>query len=426
MIMVKNPWWMLNSALLLLLLVLLAIILFIRPTVPTSASLKPIVGETLEVATARRIDLSQIYRNDLFGTHVEAQMIEEKKEQKPEVVVPLPPPPQPAALVQQQIPQFLPPLAVSVKGIMYSSHELDNRAIIADAKSRRESLYRLGDKILDAEIIYIGNNKVMFIRSNGQQETIFVTPEDAQNDPLYRQRKPGEAVARRISDNDYILYSDVFKQRLPTMAQFLDSFDITTAWEQGKILGVRIGKLGTDSVATSLGLQQADIVTAINGISLINTENRTRVFHVLAQADPGTVVDVTVLRAGQPVSYRYTLQEKEAESDEEMGPLPRTFIPRDVAQAIPAPQMPEKAQLPTAGSAYFATDEPQAEQARSEQQTTEQPVATPLPLAENLVEPQEQQKLLSMGNPLELIQKRDRESMMAFGGRNAMLEPAQP
>lgn len=434
---IKNPWWILNSAFVALLLVLLAIILLIRPSAPASTSLNAVLGEASTAATARRIDLSQIYRNDLFGTHIEQQELAETKEQKPEVVVPLPPPPQPAAIVQQQIPQFLPPLALSIKGIMYSNNELDNRAIIADTKSRREALYRLGDKLLDAEIIYIGNNKVMFIRSNGQQETLFVTAEDAQHDPIYRQRKLGEQVARKMSETDYILYPDIFKERITTMAQFLDSLDITTAWEQGKILGLRVGKLGFDSIAPSLGLQPADIVTAIDGIPLLNTENRTKVFHALTAADLGKVIEVKLLRSGQPISYRYTLQEKDEDftQDLEQVSLARTFIPREIAQAIPAPQMQAQApqalpeQTAAVGAPYFATEQPLTEPSQTEpqvaQSTTEQSSTEQSPVDLSSAVPQEQPKLGSIGNPLEQIQKRDRESMMAFGGRNAMLEPAQ-
>lgn len=438
MMMIKNPWWILNSALAFLFVLLLVIILFTRPSIPASASLVPVARE-MEAGAARHVDLIQIYRNDLFGTVGEQQFAEEKQEKKPEVVVPLPPPPQAAALVQPQMPQFLPPLAVTIKGIMYSTNELDNRAIIADAKSKREGLYRLGDKILDAEIIYIGNSKVMFIRSNGQQETLFVTQQDAQSDPLYRQRSPGEVVAKRLSETDYALYLDVFKERITAMAQFLDALNITTAWDQGKIVGLRVGRFGPESIATSLGLQQADIITSINGVSLINTENRTKIFHDLAKAEVGKVVEVTVLRAGQPITYRYMLQEKEAGEEQEGAPLAQTFIPREIAETVPAAQEqpfaePLPTQLPTEGVAFFGTEseaerfpvvQQQASPLPSEsvptgQTPTELPVQTAEPLTTGVQNP------LAMGNPLDLIQKRDRESMMAFGGRNAMLEPVQP
>ena len=64
----------------------------------------------------------------------------------------MPPPPvvKPAALVEIKPVQFLEPLAITLKGIMYSSDEQHNRAIIADNKSEAQKLYKVGDALEDA------------------------------------------------------------------------------------------------------------------------------------------------------------------------------------------------------------------------------------------------------------------------------------
>lgn len=314
----KSPLWILNSAFAILLLVLIAIIFIFRPQRPARTSLTPTGTPPIGRAETPTVDPSQIYKNDLFDTHAQEPGITPQEAQPKKTVVPTPPAPRQAVVTTPPVSQFAPPLAISLKGVMYSPQDAYNRAIIADNKTKKEGLYKIGDKIVDAEIIHIGSNKVMFMRSNGQQETIFVTHDDAQADPIYNQRSPWDALVKKSSDTEFIIYQEPLSERITNLAQLLDMLDITTAFHQGKILGCRIGNISQHPLGGLLGLKQGDVITAINGIPTTNTKNRVAIYQALKdRQDNDQTVKVKVIRQGQELELTYQLSGHKTETARE-------------------------------------------------------------------------------------------------------------
>lgn len=301
----KSPLWILNTMLALLLLVFLLLILLVRPHKPARTSLVVAPPSINQGEATPRIDPSLVYKNDLFGTYQASPTPTKAEEEQKRAAVPQPPALKVAQMLQKPSPQFLTPLGVSLKGIMYSSNDRDNRAIVADNQSKKEALYKVGDSILDAEIIFIGSNKVIFIRSNGQQETLFVTQDDAQEDPVYTQKDSWGPLVKQISEHEYLVQYEPFVQRIQNLAQFIDMLDITTAFQKGKIIGCRVGKFPQNSVGPLLGLQQGDIVVSINNIPTTTTTNRVTIYQDLKKTVHDMVITVNLLRQGQPVTIRY-------------------------------------------------------------------------------------------------------------------------
>jgi len=79
----------------------------------------------------------------------------------------------PLRFVDNKARDFLPPLQLNLHGTIINSNPKQNKAFIENAKNKEEKSYNLGEIIDDAQIIFIGKNKVIFIRSNGQQETLY-------------------------------------------------------------------------------------------------------------------------------------------------------------------------------------------------------------------------------------------------------------
>lgn len=394
----KSPLWILNSCLATLGIGLLLFILLSRPKIVPKASLTPLnTGEVVKLDTPS-VDPSLIYKNDLFGTYIEARPPAEEQPVK-KTVVPLPPQAKVTPVAQPVPPQFLPPLAISLKGIIYSQDDTDNRAIIADNKTKKESLYKLGDKVLDAEIIHISNNKVMFIRSNGQQETVFVTQGDAQADPVYNQFHTLDTLSRKISDSEYIVYQEPFTQRVQNLAQFIEILDVTTAFHKGKILGVRVGKYEDGAFGNSLGLQAGDVITSINGTPTTTTKNRVAIYNKLKEIDQDTAVTVEILRQGRMVTMQYTIK------------ITKQSEPRDPStsrKAIAAPFDSAQDERSATASAQGKANIPQQQQPEAKMEETPQPQPTPAVMPN-----------------LQTIQKRDSNAMFNHGGRASLLQQTQ-
>lgn len=343
----RSRLWIINSALIALFIVVVLILVIGRPTLVSPKKLAVgVYTPTVRTAIMPAVDQVYIYEHDPFGTLSSIKSMVKPAPQAISVApLPVSPTMQSEVPMQQTIPSFLPPLTIMLKGIIYAYQENDHRAIIEDKKTKREGLYRVGDAILDAEIIRIESNKVMFLRSNGQQETVYVSSAEAHKDPLY-QRAEGKYTAvipvRKISDTQFLVDPDLFVLYTNNLAQFFDALDISTVFEKGRGIGCRIGAMTPNSIGILCGLQPGDIVTTVNDIATGTTKERLAIYQQIIAMQEGGIIKVTLLRGDrrQEMHITYTLSSftpKRATTQQQ----PKTVQPTpDMQNFLRAPAAP--------------------------------------------------------------------------------------
>ncbi len=315
----RHPLWILNSSLLLICIIALIFIFLSREKLPRRESIEPEEYITPIKKEISKINISKIYEYDLFDTY--------KKELPPapprEMPLPFPQPPmpQPIKVPEQPAPTFLDPLDITLKGIIIVvQDEAKNSAIIANNKTNQEAPYKVGDKIEDAQLMRIFNNKVIFIRSNGQQEVLYLRQKDAELDPLYAIIDGWEAVVQKELENKYLINSQEFVNRVKNLAQFIDMLNLTTAYKQGKSIGCRIGVLEENSLGPALGLQNGDIVVRINDVPATDTVHRFEIYKQIIALNLGDTITVAVQRNNQEIILTFTLQDFQGSSAKLTGP----------------------------------------------------------------------------------------------------------
>jgi S1-C subfamily serine protease len=82
--------------------------------------------------------------------------------------------------------------------------------------------------------------------------------------------------------------------------------DIARSANLTEARGVIVGALQPDSAAARAGLRQGDIITALNG-EAVNESNELR--NRVANTPPGTEITLTILRDGGEQQLRATLSE---------------------------------------------------------------------------------------------------------------------
>jgi len=260
------------------------------------------------------INISKIYEHDLFDTY-----------QKEEPVsafatipsIPTPPEPLVASAPKAPEPQFVDPLDITLKGIVViSTQESKNRAIIQDNKTSTEKTYKIGDFIYDAQLIRIFSNKVILLRSNGQQEVIYLREQDAKLDPVYSTIGGWEHVAQEVEQGKYTVIRQEFVTRVKNLAHFIDLLDVTTAYKDGLSIGCRIGKIDTASLAHYLGLKSSDIVVAINGTPTASTPDRVKIYKAIIGLPDASQIVVSLIRNGKEITLDYTIESKKNEKKE--------------------------------------------------------------------------------------------------------------
>ena len=304
----KQPFWLLNSTLLFLLCAMLVSLFFLRKSIPPLKKIQPSTYVKPAAKGVAEVNIEKIYKNDLFNTYVP----ERPQLEKPDYSVAFPPPPQPHTSYIPEIiePQFLDPLKISLTGIIVIPHDYTrNRIIIADEETKKETINKVGDKIEDAQLIRIFSNKAMFIRSNGQQEILYLREEDAQLDPVYASVEGWDEVLEKNSEKNYTIYIDTFVERIKSLGQLIDELDMISVYKKGKGIGTRIGYLPVNSVGNALGLKKGDIITEINGIAATNTRNRLSIYKSVITLSKNDILTINIIRDGQDAVLTYQLTE---------------------------------------------------------------------------------------------------------------------
>jgi len=303
----RQPLWILNSILFILVVLILLFMFFLRVDIEERVSIEPDLSKVGLVKEVSRFNIEKIYEDDLFRT-----FIKKEPPRTTSVRVPsLPPAPRPAPvrIPDSPEPKFLDPLDITLKGVVAVGDGTDSSAIIADNKTKREAVYQVGDKIEDAQLIRIFNSKVIFVRSNGQQEVFYLREQDAQSDPTFLNIDDWNGIVKKEAPNKYFVSPVMFASRVKGLAQFIDILGLTSAYHKGKAIGCRIGDIVKDSLGYKLGLKTGDTILFIEKIPPTNTKNRLKIYNKLTSLKEGDSVIVKLQRRRDTYTLRYNLKD---------------------------------------------------------------------------------------------------------------------
>ncbi|HSC24912.1 MAG TPA: hypothetical protein VLB80_01685 [Candidatus Babeliales bacterium] len=302
----KHPFWIINLGLLCLVLISLAFIYISTSKIPKRETIEPTqISPRKDLKVA--INIKKIYEDDLFGTYTK----EIPQVKHFEAIIPFPAPPAQQKIIVPAIiePEFLDPLQVTLKGIIVvGSNDSKNRAMVQDNKTMQEGTYKVGDLIQDAQLIRIFKNKIIFLRLNGQQEVLYLREQDAKVDPAYSFSHEWKNVVKQTSENNYIINPQSFVDQVKNLTECIDLLNATTAYQQGKSLGLRIGNLTKSPLGELMGLQNGDIILSINNIPAQTTEERLAIYKNIISLKNGNTITVKLVRKNKEIIIIYTLE----------------------------------------------------------------------------------------------------------------------
>ncbi len=250
-------------------------------------------------------DWKEIYTNDLFGTYsapkvpdpVQQNLVTPIPEMKEAAIVPVP---------ELKAQELVPPLNLTIHGIIIGAQDHKNVAMIED-ETKKEKMYYLGDKYKDAVILKIARNRIVFLRSNGQQEIFYLRKADMVDDPNSPDR--WQYIIKKIEDNLYEVDPNHFAEEIPSLGIFLDRSGIVgTAYKDGKTVGISIGEIEQGDLGEHLGFRQSDILLRINGINLADKDERLKAYDAVIKSTIGSSITLGLLRNNVEVEYVYKLK----------------------------------------------------------------------------------------------------------------------
>lgn len=307
-----HPFWILNSSFLVFLCANLLFVYLSNVTLVQREDIDPNLYSKLQKSTQININLKEIYENDLFDSYKkEVPYIQSTIQQKP---IPQPPRPQTLRPPEPQKPVFLDPLNVTLHGIIVvSENETLNTAIISDNKTDIESLYTIGDKIQDSQLIRIFNNKIVLLRSNGQQEVLYMREQEAQSDPRFAQIQNWHTAIIMKNPSEYTIHPEAFIKRVENLSHFIELLNLTTAYDKGIPIGTHVGTIEPQTLGSYLGLRTGDMIMAINQTGVATTNDRLTVYKQITQSPLPLIVKVDLLRGKRPITLTYTIEKSKIE-----------------------------------------------------------------------------------------------------------------
>jgi general secretion pathway protein C len=310
-LLMKQPVWIINSALLFLCILGMFMMYINRPEHLERQEIVPEVPIRSKPRVTTKIDISSIYDNDLFNTY---------QPPLPEPVlkdytknIPAAPMPQPLYMPQEGPPHFLEPLPIRVTGIIIVGDQQKDTAMITNIKTQEEIRYRVGDKVQDAQLIQILPNRIILIRSNGQQEILYLRREDALK--AEQEDKPWGSLIERLNNSTFRVDPDEFADKAKNLGNVIDLLDLTTAYKSGNSIGCRIGISGSDSLAFALGFNVGDIIQEINNMPTNSIQDRLAIYDYITSRKSGDSITIDFLRLGKKMKHIIILGELESKKN---------------------------------------------------------------------------------------------------------------
>ena len=246
-----------------------------------------IPGENEQAAAPRSVNSKQISRKKipdysnisnahLFGEFNQTQQIARTKVDAPETR-----------------------LNLVLKGVLATTPMKHASAIISLGKNGKEDTYSVGDKVSSATLKEVYADRVILERG-GRLETLRMPKDSSKN--LIRSVARSSRINSPRANTPGAVLSDIRKKILKNPTSF-GKFAIPIPYmENGRLRGYRLQPQGDRSLFDKVGLQENDVIVALNGVKLNNPANGLKALRKLQRAKS---VDLTVLRNGAELPLHF-------------------------------------------------------------------------------------------------------------------------
>jgi len=192
-------------------------------------------------------------------------------------------------------------LRLVLRGVMASTDPHTATAIVADPAGK-EDFYTVGASLPGGAILKEVHAQHIVMSRGGRFETLRL-PENALKVTEGVSSPPNAKPLSVAPEAGTLLeqYRDQFVQNPQSLANLLQG---EPYWENGHLIGYRL-RPGRDAGALAkFGIQSGDVVTAINGVSLVDPSGRMELLRTLTNASQ---FNVDLLRNNQPYSISIPL-----------------------------------------------------------------------------------------------------------------------
>ena len=184
-------------------------------------------------------------------------------------------------------------LGLALVGVVAGS-PMYSKAVIKNLSTNVQETYKIGDKVANAKIESIEENKIVLVR-NGEQMVLYLSfASDEQVKQQDNQKPPKQQIVESVKvDEQKFSPLEIATTGFGQIETILKKAVITPYLVNDKTEGLKIDGLDQVKGARTLGLKNGDVIRSVNGHLLTSKQ---KAFQVFKKSRSQPTIDIELLR----------------------------------------------------------------------------------------------------------------------------------
>jgi len=172
-------------------------------------------------------------------------------------------------------------------------------AVIEEAKSRQQNLYKVGDAVQNATVKMVFREKVI-LSVNGQDEVLEI--EEIRGRASGR-RPPQTATNSRRQK--ITLKRSQIESSVKNVNELMKQVKIRPHTENGQAAGLMLSSIQRNSIFRRMGLRSGDVITGVNGSSLVSVDDALKIYENMKSSSN---MSIEIKRRGRNRTIDYNIE----------------------------------------------------------------------------------------------------------------------
>lgn len=181
-------------------------------------------------------------------------------------------------------------LPVTLLGTFASSDPDLSRATLQDREKNETLVVAIGDQIKSKALVTrIERRRVVLTENGAPRELTLDADESAASRPIVRRAAPPVRTARspvrRSAGGNVSITRDQIQETMRNPADLLSQARVLPKFEDGQMVGLQVNGIQSGSLFQEIGMQDGDVITEFNGITISSPEESAQILQELGDAD---------------------------------------------------------------------------------------------------------------------------------------------
>jgi general secretion pathway protein C len=211
--------------------------------------------------------------------------------------------PPPEEIVLDDMPVALKSLGLKLVGTVVASKPEESSAIIEDRSTRKQEVYKEGDRVKQALIKRILRHNVV-INTGRRDEVLTMVPDESTGKTPVRERAPPTR-RRQAARSSIRLDREELESQMSNLNELMQQVRIRPFMEGRKPAGFLVSNIKPGSLFSKMGLRNGDVIQGVNGETITTPDQAVELYESLME---GGEIALEIKRGRRKQNLRYAVE----------------------------------------------------------------------------------------------------------------------